>query len=96
MEKVPMKRIIEISQFFLLTAFIASGMPSAHADDQDPSLEPCINGAVSATGMYESQALENAAMDTKRQIVTGEYEYIGSGADDVISAFGGTRDDFNR
>jgi hypothetical protein len=34
----------------------------SHADEQDHELEPCINGGVSATGLYPSQAIENAAL----------------------------------
>jgi len=33
-----------------------------HADEQDYELEPCINGGVSATGLYPSQAIENTAL----------------------------------
>lgn len=34
----------------------------SHAVEQDHELEPCINGGVSATGLYPSQTIENAAL----------------------------------
>ncbi len=36
--------------------------PVVLADNQAYELEPCINGGVSATGMYPSQVIEDAAL----------------------------------
>jgi len=51
-----MKRIGAITLYLLLTSM--NGSAIAEALD----LEPCINGGVSSTGLYVSQALEDEAV----------------------------------
>ncbi len=51
-----MKRIITTSLYLFLTSVSASGI----ADNLD--LEPCINGEVSSTGLFATQALEDEAI----------------------------------
>jgi hypothetical protein len=51
------------------------------------------NGAVSAPGGYASQAEEDAV---NAAVASTEPAGIGDGADDLISAFRGNRDDFLR
>lgn len=56
--------------------------PSWGAWKNDPyALEPCINGAVSATGLYPSQKAEFAALelkaDTKRKATNAPSSTIG-------------------
>ena len=60
---------------------------------EDLQLEPCVNGDVSASGLYPSQAAEDQALAAEE--ITKPRD-IGSGNDDLISAFGGSRDDFQR
>ena len=43
----------------LATALLA-GSAAALADTTDHALEPCLNGEVSATGLFPSQAAEDA------------------------------------
>lgn len=57
-------------------------------------LEPCINGEVSPSGLYPNQAQADAA--TATAAIVKDSEWLGSGEDDVIAAFGGNRDDFER
>ena len=74
----------------------ASGLYESQARE-DLQLEPAVSGGVSASGLYPSQALENAAVDRKKAAAaTANEDRLGSGEDDVISAFGGHRDDFSR
>ena len=81
----------------VIAGFLTFGSAAAVAADQDLDLEPCINGGVSATGMYETQALEDAASrDILKPSMTTKEEGLGSGVEDVVSAFGGHRDDFSR
>lgn len=51
-----MKRTVITSALLLLTSVSGSGI----ADNLD--LEPCINGAVSSTGRFATQALEDEAI----------------------------------
>jgi hypothetical protein len=44
--------------------------PTIAIADQDFELEPCINGGVSATGMYSSQAVEDAALSNIKLVQT--------------------------
>ena len=90
-----MKLINSLSQALLLGATLAAGTPAVLADEQDLTLEPCINGGVSATGRFESQAIEDKVLRGENEAAISN-QGIGSGADDVISAFGGHRDDFLR
>ncbi len=52
------------SLFALASAAIASETVDPHA------LEPCINGQVSASGLYPTQAEEDAALALLRQLDT--------------------------
>jgi len=90
-----MKPIKSLSQAVLLVGTLAVGATIAVADDQNLALEPCINGGVSATGRFETQALEDAALRGASEVAISD-EALGSGHTDVISAFGGQRDDFLR
>ena len=81
----------------VLTGLLVFSGTLVNAADQDLNLEPCINGDVSANGLYETQALEDAAGNKdQKQVVTIEQNQLGSGEEDVVSAFGGHRDDFIR
>jgi hypothetical protein len=44
-----------------LGLLLSGAVASVSADDGDYSLEPCINGGVSASGLYASQADEDRA-----------------------------------
>ncbi|MGD2074301.1 MAG: hypothetical protein PVI91_16375 [Gammaproteobacteria bacterium] len=87
--------IKSITQALTLAAVLAGGTAPIVADDQNLALEPCVNGEVSATGRFETQALEGSALRGSHGFAVTE-ETLGSGNDDVISAFGGHRDDFLR
>lgn len=89
-----MERITSLSQSLFLAGIVTLGTTTVLAEDQ--ALEPCINGGVSATGLYETQALEDAASGNNMQFTASDDDSIGDGEDDVISAFGGHRDDFLR
>lgn len=81
----------------LITGFLAFGSAAAIGADRDLDLEPCVNGDVSATGLYQTQAQEDAASrENQKPSVTVKKQGLGSGDEDVISAFGGQRDDFSR
>ena len=81
----------------LITGFLAFASAASVAADRDLDLEPCMNGDVSATGQYETQVQEDAASrDQQKSSVTVMEQRLGSGENDVISAFGGHRDDFSR
>ena len=43
-------------------ASILFAIPAITTAAEDHELEPCINGGVSATGLYPSQAIEDAAL----------------------------------
>ena len=47
----------------LATTLVFGAMVQAHASDRnvDLVLEPCMNGGVSASGLYQSQAQEDRA-----------------------------------
>lgn len=75
----------------LLTLVLLGSGPAFGAEPTEEELEPCINGAVSASGSFASQEQENAA-----RMAEAEPETIGSGDDALISAFGGNRDNFLR
>lgn len=90
-----MKSINVLSQVLLLAGSLAVATTTAVANEQDLALEPCINGSVSATGRFEIQALEDAALRHGREVAQSDAS-LGSGEDDVIAAFGGQRDDFDR
>jgi hypothetical protein len=51
----------------MIAASLAATTPAAAAPG-DYELEPCINGKVSATGMYPTQAQEDAALKTEREL----------------------------
>ena len=90
-----MKSINLLSQALLLAATLTVATTTVVADEPNLALEPCINGGVSATGRFETQALEDAALRRGNEVAT-RAEPLGSGEDDVIAAFGGHRDDFDR
>ena len=77
---------------FLLAGVLTAVTLSASAAE-DMQLEPCVNGEVSASGLYPSQEAENQALAAEE---VANPRDIGSGDDDLISAFGGSRDDFQR
>jgi hypothetical protein len=54
-----MKRHIQI--LALATSLTASSMTAVGSQEENLQLEPCINGSVSASGLYETQTLEDAA-----------------------------------
>ncbi|MCP4284420.1 MAG: hypothetical protein GY792_08220 [Gammaproteobacteria bacterium] len=60
--------MIRLLFFPLLLVSISSGL--VHAADEH-ELEPCINGSVSASGMYATQELEDQArkLDTSKATV---------------------------
>ena len=88
---------IKFLPHLVLSGLLAFNSTLANAADQDLDLEPCINGNVSANGLYETQALEdNASNKDQKQVMTIEQNRLGSGEEDVVSAFGGHRDDFSR
>jgi len=78
----------------LLSGFLALNTAAVFADKQNLELEPAVSGDVSASGLYESQALEDSAVALKK--AAANEDRLGSGEEDVISAFGGHRDDFSR
>ena len=79
----------------LLSGFLALNTAAVFADKQNLELEPAVSGGVSASGLYESQALEDSAAALENApAATGDEDRLGSGEDDVISAFGGHRDPF--
>lgn len=78
----------------LLSGFLALNSAAVFADTQNLELEPAVSGGVSASGLYESQALEDSAVALNK--AAANEDRLGSGEDDVISAFGGHRDDFSR
>ena len=80
----------------LYALLLAGTSIHVHADGVDLKLEPCINGGVSASGLYETQVLEDAASHNNNYAISFEEDSIGDGTDDVISAYGGNRDDFLR
>lgn len=47
-----------------LVVFLAGGTAVASADDEQ-SLEPCINGGVSASGLFASQEAEQRYLDSQ-------------------------------
>ena len=55
-----MNTITSISVAILFSASTAV-INTALADDHELELEPCINGGVSASGLYVSQELEDSA-----------------------------------
>jgi hypothetical protein len=60
-EAVIMKYVLSVTlPFILVSAALFTAAPIL-ADEPDLALEPCINGGVSASGLYETQALEHAA-----------------------------------
>jgi hypothetical protein len=46
----------------LTLTLIAAPLTAIGSPEEDFSLEPCINGSVSASGQYATQALEDAAI----------------------------------
>ena len=77
---------------FLLAGVLTTITLHASAAE-DMQLEPCVNGDVSASGLYSSQQAENQALAAEEITKPSD---IGSGNNDLISAFGGSRDDFQR
>lgn len=90
-----MRHLKAFSPALLLAGSLVVSSATVFAGKQNLDLEPCINGGVSASGSFETQALEDAAMRHKRQVASIDVD-VASGVDDVISAFGGRRDDFLR
>lgn len=43
----------------LLAGIFVGALPVLASDDTSKSLEPCINGSVSASGTFPTQAMEN-------------------------------------
>ncbi|MDJ0862568.1 MAG: hypothetical protein QNK18_15700 [Gammaproteobacteria bacterium] len=86
-----MKGARNFAQGILVGGFVALSVAASAADEMQ--LEPCVNGDVSASGRYPSQAAENAAMVAERKTKTDD---IGSGNDAFISAVGGDREDLVR
>ena len=87
-----MKGVKNFAQAIVVGGYIALAATAANAADE-LQLEPCVNGDVSASGLYPSQAAEKAARVAEREPKTDD---IGSGSNALISAFGGDRDDFVR
>ena len=77
----------------LVLAGVLAGFTVSASAAEDLQLEPCINGDVSASGLYPSQSAENQALAAED---IANPKDIGSGKEDLISAFGGNRDDFQR
>ena len=79
----------------LLSGVLALNSAAVFADTQNQELDPAVSGGVSASGLYESQALEDSAVAVKKApAATADEDRLGSGEDDVITAFGGHRDPF--
>ena len=91
-----MESFKHITSHLLLTGFLTLNIATAVAGDQNLDLEPAVSGAVSASGLYPTQAAEDAAHKNKQATDTDVESRFGNGEDDVISAFGGHRDDFLR
>ena len=86
---------IKFLPHLLLSGFLALNSAAVFADKQNLELEPAVSGGVSASGLYASQALEDSAVDLKTApVATVDEDRLGSGVDDVITAFGGHRDPF--
>jgi hypothetical protein len=88
-----MKKLRVFSPVLLIAGGLALSAGSVSADNRNLDLEPCINGGVSASGSYETPAHEDAAQLRKQLVFKAD---VASGAEDVIAAFGGQRDDFLR
>jgi hypothetical protein len=88
-----MKKFKIFSPVFLIAGGLVLGAGSVSADNRNLDLEPCVNGGVSASGTYETQAHEDAAKLRKQLVYKAD---VASGSEDVIAAFGGHRDDFLR
>jgi hypothetical protein len=66
---------MKILNVIIATAFIATGSAVVHANESNdklnqnqgisysPDLEPCMNGSVSASGLYPTQEAEFAALE---------------------------------
>ena len=55
-----MKYVLSLTLSFILVSAAMFTAARCLADEQDLALEPCINGGVSATGLFETQTLEDA------------------------------------
>ena len=55
------KSIVSITGVILLTHCLISQASDLTSIEQNFDLEPCINGGVSAGGLYETQALEETS-----------------------------------
>ena len=53
----------------LATTLIAVPPTAVGSQQADLELEPCINGSVSASGLYGNQALEDAAKTAVTQVL---------------------------
>ena len=68
------KSIVTTTGVILLTCSFIS-LASDLSPDDDIDLEPCMNGGVSATGLYETQALEDAA--SNNATINGSLGHVG-------------------
>jgi hypothetical protein len=75
MEETTMKTTLSIAVLFGL---LGTGLTAAAANPN--ALEPCINGQVSASGLYPTQAEEDAAF--------AEAKRLGQGVNGRVSASG--------
>ena len=87
---------MDIYEYSLNALLLAGACLNIQASGVDFDLEPRINGSLSASGQYESQALEDTANRNRDYAISFEENSIGDGSGDVIFAFGGNRDDFLR
>ena len=49
----------KLTRFVLCAAFAGFTLPVSASDEASLSLEPCMNGGVSASGLFPSQAMED-------------------------------------
>ena len=69
----------------LVTMLLLGAMAQVNASesDVDLQLEPCINGEVSASGLYETQALEDRARDVAVK-ATPEKKRESGGSSEIV------------
>lgn len=70
------KSIVTIPSIILITYCFNSQAFDLTAIDDNLNLEPCINGGVSSSGLYETQALEEASSISLASVLTSYDENI--------------------
>jgi len=69
-----MKTQSSITQAILLSLTLSAAAHSAYADDPERDLEPCMNGGVSASGLYNSQERESGFTQYSSIEESGQFE----------------------